>query len=115
MSESSPGRRYGAPHGGAHLTDYAERVLDAVERIPSGRVLSYGDVAEYIAEGGPRQVGAVMSAWGGGVCWWRVIRADGNPPPGHETRALRRYVEEGTPMRPRSARVDMSRARWDGR
>ncbi|TQN30482.1 O(6)-alkylguanine repair protein YbaZ [Haloactinospora alba] len=114
MSESSPGRRYGAPRGGAHLTDYAERVLDAVERIPSGRVLSYGDVAEYVAEGGPRQVGAVMSAWGGGVCWWRVIRADGSPPPGHETRALRHYAEEETPMRPRSPRVDMSRARWDG-
>lgn len=42
---------------------YAERVLDVVERIPRGKVMSYGDVAEYLGEGGPRQVGRVMSLW----------------------------------------------------
>ncbi|MFW5416559.1 MGMT family protein [Nocardiopsis sp. CNT-189] len=98
----------------SHPTEYGERVLDFVERIPPGRVMSYGDVAEYLGEGGPRQVGAVMAAWGGGVPWWRVIRADGAPPPGLEVRALARYAEEATPMRPGSDRVDMRRARWAG-
>jgi alkylated DNA nucleotide flippase Atl1 len=28
--------------------EYAERVLDVVERIPPGKVMSYGDVAEYL-------------------------------------------------------------------
>ncbi|HEX2316377.1 MAG TPA: MGMT family protein [Thermomonospora sp.] len=94
--------------------EFAELVLDVVERIPPGRVLSYGDVAELLERGGPRQVGRVMSLWGGGVPWWRVIRADGSPPPGHERRALEEYRVEGTPLRADGTRVDMRRARWDG-
>lgn len=98
----------------AHPDDYAERVLDVAERIPPGRVMSYGDIAEYLGEGGPRQVGSVLSRWGGGVPWWRVIRADGTPPPGHEVQARERYAAEATPMRQGADRVDMRRARWDG-
>ncbi|MGH8868427.1 MAG: MGMT family protein [Actinomycetes bacterium] len=95
-------------------TPFAERVLDAVERIPAGRVMAYSDVSEYLGEGGPRAVGRVMATYGGGVAWWRVIRADGTPPPGHVREALARLREEGAPMRPGGARVDMARARWDG-
>jgi alkylated DNA nucleotide flippase Atl1 len=94
--------------------EFAEMVLELVEHIPPGRVMSYGDIAEYLGMGGPRQVGRVMSTQGGGVPWWRVIRADGRPLPGHERRALERYAAEGTPLRPDGARVDMRRARWDG-
>jgi alkylated DNA nucleotide flippase Atl1 len=97
------------------LPAYAEAVLGVVERIPPGRVLAYGDIADYLGEGGPRQVGAVMSRYGGGVPWWRVLHADGSPAPGHEARALARYRDEGTPLRPSGERVDMTRARWDGR
>ncbi|RGA01464.1 MGMT family protein [Microbispora triticiradicis] len=92
---------------------YAERVLDVVERIPPGKVMSYGDVAEYLGEGGPRQVGRVMSLWGGAVPWWRVIRADGTPAAGLEAECLARWRAEGTPTR--GARADMRTARWDGR
>lgn len=91
---------------------YAERVLEVVERIPPGKVMSYGDIAEYLEEGGPRQVGRVMSVWGGGVPWWRVIRTDGTPPPGLESECLARWRDEGTPLR--GVRADMRRARWDG-
>lgn len=94
--------------------EYAERVLDVVDRIPSGRVMTYGDIAEYLGMGGPRQVGQVMAHWGGGVPWWRVIRADGTPLAGREPDALRRYRAEGTPLRAGGSRVDMRRARWDG-
>ncbi|WP_143590276.1 MGMT family protein [Thermoactinospora rubra] len=94
------------------MDHFAERVLDVVERIPPGMVMAYGDIAEYLGEGGPRQVGRVMSTWGGGVPWWRVVHADGTPVPGHERECLRRWREEGTPMR--GERVDMRRARWDG-
>jgi alkylated DNA nucleotide flippase Atl1 len=93
-------------------TEFAERVLDVVERIPAGRVMAYGDIAEYLGEGGPRQVGRVMALWGGGVPWWRVTRADGSPPACHERRAMRHYQAERTPLR--GERVDMRRARWDG-
>ena len=92
-------------------------VLDVVDSIPAGRVMSYGDIAEYLGRGGPRQVGRVMASYGGAVPWWRVIHADGTPPPGHEHAALTRYLAEGTPLRSARppVRVDMRRARWAGR
>jgi alkylated DNA nucleotide flippase Atl1 len=104
--------------GPAALGDYPTRVLDVAEAIPPGQVMSYGDIAEYLGEGGPRQVGRVMALWGGGVAWWRVIHADGSLLASHEQAALARYREEGTPMRlspdGRPSRVDMRRARWSG-
>jgi alkylated DNA nucleotide flippase Atl1 len=103
------------------MPEYAERVLHVAELIPRGRVMTYGDIAEWLEEGGPRQVGRVMALYGGAVPWWRVVRADGVLLPGHEQRALAHYREEGTPLRsvPRTARgrfphLDMARARWDG-
>lgn len=89
-------------------------MLDVVEAIPPGEVMTYGDIAEYLGHGGPRQVGRVMAMWGGGVPWWRVIRADGSPPACHERRALERYRAEGTPLKAAGTKVDLRRARWDG-
>ena len=92
---------------------YAELVLDLVERIPPGRVLAYGDVAEILAAGGgPRQVGRAMARGGGGVPWWRVVRASGHPATGHEREALRRLRAEGTPLAADGSRVRMAEARW---
>jgi len=96
------------------LPDLASAVLDVVEQIPPGKVMTYGDIAEYVGLGGPRQVGNVMARWGGAVPWWRVLKADGSPPPGHETEALRHYRAERTPLRPSGTKVDLARARWDG-
>ena len=96
------------------VDDYASRVLDVVDAIPAGSVMSYGDVAEVLGEGGPRQVGRAMALWGGGVAWWRVVHADGSLLAGHEQAALARYAAENTPLRqPRDAppRLDMRRAR----
>lgn len=109
------------PRADDELPAYAERVLDVADLIPPGRVMTYGDIAEWLEEGGPRQVGRVMALYGGAVPWWRVVRADGALLPGSELRVLDHYREEGTPLReaPRSAeghlpRIDMRRARWDG-
>ncbi|OEJ94511.1 DNA-binding protein [Streptomyces thermolilacinus SPC6] len=105
------------------LPEYAERVLEVAELIPPGRVMTYGDVAEWLGDGGPRQVGRVMALYGGAAPWWRVVRADGRLLPGHERRALAHYREEATPLRetasahgaaPPVPRLDMRRARWDG-
>lgn len=103
------------------LPEYAERVLEVAEHIPPGRVMTYGDVAEWLGEGGPRQVGRVMALYGGVGPWWRVVRSDGALLAGHELRALQHYRAEGTPLRqaPPGAeghvpRLDMRRARWDG-
>ena len=96
------------------FSGFADRVLDVVDAIPPGRVMSYGDIAEYLGQGGPRQVGRVLAVWGGGVAWWRVIHADGSLLAGHEPEALARYRQEGTPLRAVAGgyRVDMRRARW---
>ncbi|MGQ4724845.1 MGMT family protein [Streptomyces tunisiensis] len=120
MSQESLPSDGGPEHPDA-LPAYAERVLEVAELIPPGRVMTYGDVAEWLGEGGPRQVGRVMALYGGAVPWWRVVRADGVLLPGHEPRALGHYRAEGTPLREagRAAeghvpRLDMRRARWDG-
>lgn len=67
MSELSPPDDDARPEYTDALPEYAERVLDVAERIPPGRVMTYGDVAEWLQEGGPRQVGRVMALYGGAV------------------------------------------------
>jgi alkylated DNA nucleotide flippase Atl1 len=91
--------------------EYVELVLSAVEQIPAGKVMAYGDVAEFVGVGGPRQVGWVMSHHGGGVPWWRVVRADGTPHSAHAGEAIRRLRSEGVPFT-ESGRVDMRQARF---
>lgn len=94
--------------------DFAQRVLDVVDAIPVQRVMAYGDIAEYLGEGGPRRVAKVMSSRGSEVSWWRVLRADGTPAPQVAARQLRLLRDEGTPMRPSGDRVDIAHARWLG-
>jgi alkylated DNA nucleotide flippase Atl1 len=93
--------------------DFTERVLDLVERIPPGRVLPYGAIAEILQDGGPRQVGRVMALEGAAVPWWRVVRADGSLPASHGIDAQAHYRDERTPMRANGSAVDMRRARWE--
>jgi alkylated DNA nucleotide flippase Atl1 len=96
--------------------EYVEAVLRVVERIPRGRVMSYGAIADCVGRGGPRQVGAVMASYGGTVAWWRVVRADGTPPLCDTGEARERYLAEGTPLRGRLddgvTRIDMAAASW---
>ena len=94
---------------------YAERVLTVVELIPAGKVLAYGDVAEYLGESSARTVGRVMFAYGAAVPWHRVVMASGRPAPPKAVEQLRRLALDGTPLRRSGAAVDMARARWDGR
>jgi alkylated DNA nucleotide flippase Atl1 len=101
------------PVTGGHPTPYAARVLAVVDRIPRGKVMSYGDVAEFVGSGSGRAVGAVMSRHGHEVAWQRVVRSSGEPNPASPAEAARLLRAEGVPMR--GQRVDMERARWDGR
>lgn len=94
------------------MTVFAKRVLDVVDRIPRGAVMSYGDVAEYLGAGGPRAVGTVMARWGGEVPWHRVVRADGSCATHKAGRQLALLRGEGVPLR--GDRVDMAKARWSG-
>src|SRR5260370_34220428 len=90
--------------------DFAEDVLALVERIPRGRVMSYGAIADCLGRGGPRQVGTVMARYGGSVPWYRVVTSAGRTPPGHEQAALWQVREEGTA--PAGSPGEMPVARW---
>lgn len=93
-------------------TAYAQLVLDAVDTIPPGRVLTYGDVAELTGRGTGRTVGTVLSKHGREVPWWRVVQASGRPAEPHLQEALRLLADEGCPLRGEA--VELARARWDG-
>lgn len=93
-------------------TAYARLVLDAVDTIPAGRVLTYGDVAELTGRGTGRTVGTVLSKHGREAPWWRVVQASGRPAEPHLQEALRLLGDEGCPLR--GDAVDLPRARWDG-
>ena len=92
----------------------AELVLRAVEQVPRGRVVSYGDLAHMIGIG-PRRVGAVMSRYGDGVTWWRVTNAAGDLPPDLLDEARPHWMEEGITLKPtgRGCRIVEHRADLD--
>lgn len=103
-------------------TEYVEAVLELAAMVPPGTAVAYGDVAELLGAGGPRQVGSVMSHHGSAVPWWRILKANGDAPPGHEREALALYLAEGTPLHGSFVeyqrtgegrwRVDLAAARW---
>jgi len=103
-------------------TEYVEAVLELAAMVPPGTAVAYGDVAELLGAGGPRQVGSVMSHHGSAVPWWRILKANGDAPPGHEREALALYLAEGTPLHGSFVeyqrtgegrwRVNLAAARW---
>ncbi|NMR19640.1 MGMT family protein [Cellulomonas fimi] len=102
--------------------EYLEAVLDVVGAIPRGRVMTYGTIADTVADrftatgsrvrGGPRQVGHVLSRAGSGVPWWRVVDAAGLPPAFKREHALGLLASEGAPLAGAGSRVDLRTALW---
>lgn len=93
-------------------SELAEAILAMVERIPPGRVASYGDVAELVGIRSARFVGQVMFRYGGGVPWHRVVMASGAPAPHKADEQLAMLVDEGVWLTADRSRVDMGRSRW---
>ena len=92
-----------------------------VDRIPRGRVATYGQVARMAGRpGAARQVGWALHALPSGshTPWHRVLNAEGRISPrglGQEEEIQRRLLEgEGVPFDARG-RVDLERFGWDGR
>ena len=83
-------------------------MLELVARIPRGKVMTYGDVAEYLGSGSARTVGMVMARHGHEVPWHRVLRASGEPYDG----GLPLLVAEGVAVR--GEKVVLAQCRWDG-
>jgi methylated-DNA-protein-cysteine methyltransferase-like protein len=92
--------------------DLVEGVLTVVEAIPRGQICSYGDIAELLGVG-PRQVGAVMSQLGGGVCWWRVTNAKGELPMHLLDEARGNWMAEGITLSSTGRGVRISAHRVD--
>ncbi|HET6968306.1 MAG TPA: MGMT family protein [Ornithinibacter sp.] len=88
-----------------------ERVLRAVEQVPRGRVVSYGDIGALVGIG-PRFVGRVMSTYGSNVTWWRVTNASGDLPPQLMDEVRERWAAEGILLKPngRGCRIAEYRA-----
>jgi methylated-DNA-protein-cysteine methyltransferase-like protein len=59
-------------------SNYRERVYEIVRRIPRGRVMTYGQLAEILGDGyTPRTVGFAMHASDHATPWHRVVNARG--------------------------------------
>ena len=75
--------------------DQVERVRALVAAIPSGRVSTYGDLADAAGLPSPRIVAWIMRTDSSDLPWHRVIRASGRPAPHLATRQLARLRAEG--------------------
>ena len=90
--------------------DVDEAVFDVVDRIPAGRVCTYGGIGRLVGVG-PRRVARALSGGGGGaVPWHRVVRADGTVAEPVRVEQLARLAAEGVPMR--GGRIDLAAVLW---
>ena len=91
------------------MLDVDEAVFDVVERIPPGRVSTYGAIGRLVGIG-PRRVARALSSGGGAVPWYRVVRADGSAAEPVRARQMELLAGEGVPVR--RGRVDLAAVRW---
>ena len=95
---------------------YRERVYSIVRRIPAGRVMTYGQIAELLGEGyTPRTVGFVMHASPDGTPWHRVLNAQGKCSTGrvvllHDKQ--QRMLEQEGVVFDKNARCDLQTFLW---
>lgn len=75
--------------------EQVETVRALVDRIPAGRVSTYGDIAAAAGLSSPRIVGWIMRTDSSDLPWHRVIPASGRPAPHLATRQLERLRAEG--------------------
>lgn len=101
---------------GIDTAGYRERVYEIVRRIPTGRVMTYGQIAEILGEGyTARTVGFVMHSADETVPWHRVINAQGACSTGRvllpHDKQQRMLEAEGIEFNARG-RCDLGRYRW---
>jgi methylated-DNA-protein-cysteine methyltransferase-like protein len=98
--------------------DLFRRVYDLLPRVPPGRVVTYGQIAQAIGlPHGARVVGWAMRACPEGLPWHRVVNARGGVSTcgGPENVPIQRTLleEEGVEF-DLYGRIDLGRFRWDG-
>lgn len=96
--------------------NYREKVFAIVRQIPSGRVMTYGQIADILGEGyTPRTVGFVMHASPESVPWQRVINSQGACSTQHivlPTNLQRILLEAEGVVFNEKGRCDLKKYRW---
>ncbi len=97
------------------MTPFNEQVYAIVEKIPCGKVVSYGQIAWMLGRPrGSRLVGWAMRNCPEHLPWQRVVKADGTIADGGHPEIRRALLEaEGVPFLP-DGRVDMKSCLWNG-
>ena len=102
------------------LNSYRDRVLAWVERIPLGKVATYGQIAALAGKPrAPRQVGQILAGIPDpdALPWQRVINSQGGISPRGDPLSSGRQRQlleaEGVAFGP-DVRVDFARFGWDG-
>jgi methylated-DNA-protein-cysteine methyltransferase related protein len=121
MSDKQTGKQTGADAAPGPKVDvdspgYRARVFEIVRRIPAGRVMTYGQLAELLGEGyTARTVGFVMHTADDSDPWHRVINAQGACSTGKvllpQDKQQRMLEAEGVVFNERG-RCDLARYRW---
>src|SRR5260370_30038580 len=108
---ASPGK--GTETAAAQATPSAtQRILALVARIPSGRVMTYGDIADVLGLGSPRQVGRALASADLDIPWHRVVRSDGTMAEHVRDRQRQLLLGEGVGIT--GERVDLGAHAWSG-
>jgi methylated-DNA-protein-cysteine methyltransferase-like protein len=93
------------------LSAKGQAILDVVDMIPAGSVMSYGDVAAVAGVGSARYVGHVLARYGDEVPWHRVVMADGSFARHLADEQSSLLRAERAPVADGGGRVDMKTAR----
>lgn len=94
----------------AAITDeQVETVRALVAAVPSGRVVTYGDIATAAGLSSPRIVGWIMRTDSADLPWHRVVPASGKPAPHLHSRQLELLRAEG--VLTRDGRIPLSECR----
>lgn len=77
--------------------NHVDAIRALVMAIPSGCVMTYGEIGQSVGIG-PRQAGRAVSLLDEDVPWWRIIYADGTPATCHGGNARALLESEGLPF-----------------
>ena len=92
---------------------FFKQVYDIVERIPYGKVISYGEIARLLGRPrAAREVGWAMRNCPDDLPWQRVVMADGSVTGGVYAEIRRGLLESEDVTFLPDGRVDMSICRW---
>lgn len=100
------------------MSPFKKRVIEIVNYIPAGKVVSYGQVALYMgAPRGARQVGWILRQIGAetNIPWWRVINQKGRISINGNLNAdkdLQKKLLEADGIEVKEFQVDMERYRF---